>query len=73
VTEFRDTATDWEVRFDEIEATVCLWHGEDDTNVPVGDARRLARRIPTADLRLLDGTDHLHTLLEAVPRALEEH
>ncbi|MFB6146284.1 MAG: alpha/beta fold hydrolase [Halobacteriaceae archaeon] len=73
VTEFRNAATDWGVALDEIEAAVCLWHGSDDTNVPVDDARRLASRVPTARLRVLDGTDHLGALCRSVPDALSEH
>lgn len=73
VTEFRNTATDWEIDFAEIDAEVCLWHGENDTNVPITDVQRLKAQIPTAQLRVLDGADHLQTLLRSLPNALEKH
>lgn len=73
VNEFRNTATDWEIDFDEIDAEVCLWHGENDTNVPVSDVRRFESQIPTAKLRVLNGADHLQTLLRSAPDVLEEH
>lgn len=73
VTEFRETAADWGIDFGDVGAEVRLWHGEDDTNVPIGDARRLEARIPTAELRALDDADHLQTLLRSVPDAFEAY
>jgi pimeloyl-ACP methyl ester carboxylesterase len=73
VTEFRTTAEDWGLDVGGIEADVRLWHGEGDTNVPIGDARRLEARMPTARLRVLDDADHLRTLLRSVPAVLEGH
>jgi pimeloyl-ACP methyl ester carboxylesterase len=73
VTELRQTATDWGIDFDEIEVDVSLRHGENDTNVPVGDAGRLATKMPTAQLHVLDDADHLQALLRSVPAMLEHH
>lgn len=73
VTEFRHAATDWGVRFDAIEADVCLWHGENDANVPIDGVRRLEDRIPTAELRAFEDADHLGTFLRAAPDVLAEH
>ncbi|MFT4884411.1 MAG: pimeloyl-ACP methyl ester carboxylesterase [Natronomonas sp.] len=73
VTEFRHTAKDWGVRFGDIEADVCLWHGEADTNVPLADVRRLEKRVPNASLRALDDADHLQTLLRSTPDVLDGH
>jgi pimeloyl-ACP methyl ester carboxylesterase len=73
VTELRNTATAWDIDFAAVETAVCLWHGEDDTNVLVGDARRLHGVLPNAELRVLDGVDHLGTLLGCVPSVLERH
>ncbi|WP_097009711.1 alpha/beta fold hydrolase [Natronoarchaeum philippinense] len=73
ITEFRHTADDWGVDFDAVDAAVDLWHGDADTNVPIEDARRFATQIPTAQVRALDGADHLRALLRAVPKLLDEH
>ncbi|MFC4448098.1 alpha/beta fold hydrolase [Halorussus aquaticus] len=73
VTEFRHAATDWGIRFDDIEAEVRLWHGENDANVPIDGVRRLEERIPTAELRAFEDADHLGTLLRTVPDVLAEH
>lgn len=70
VTEFRNTATDWGVELADIDAEVRLWHGANDTNVPLADARRLESRVPTAELQVLDDADHLRTLLRSVPEML---
>ena len=73
VTEFRNTATDWGIDFGEIDTEVHLWHGTNDTNVPIADVRRLGTRIPTAQLHVLDDADHLQTLLRSVPEVLETY
>ncbi|TKX43125.1 alpha/beta hydrolase [Halorubrum sp. SD690R] len=70
VTEFRDAGSDWGIDLDAVDAPVRLWHGTDDANVPVAGAERLAEALPTAELRVLDGADHLGTLLRAAPEAL---
>ncbi|WP_245779389.1 alpha/beta fold hydrolase [Halostagnicola kamekurae] len=71
VIEFRDTATDWGVDFDEIDVEVRLWHGSNDTNVPIAGARRLEGEIPSAELHVLDDADHLQTLLRSTPHVME--
>ncbi|MFB6172478.1 MAG: alpha/beta fold hydrolase [Haloarculaceae archaeon] len=73
VTEFRDAATDWGVSLDAIDADVCLWHGADDANVPIEDARRLASRLPTARFETLPDADHLRALLRSAPEVLARH
>ena len=70
VTELRNTASEWDVAFGDIDADVRLWHGEQDTNVPVAGARQLRERIPGAELQLLEDADHLQTLCRATPDAL---
>ncbi|WP_336134436.1 alpha/beta fold hydrolase [Natronomonas amylolytica] len=72
VTEFRNTARDWEIAFENIEAEVRLWHGEADTNVPIADVRRLEQRLPNARLHALDDADHLQALLRSIPDVLDE-
>jgi pimeloyl-ACP methyl ester carboxylesterase len=73
VTEFRNTATDWEIDYDAIDPEIRIWHGRTDTNVPIGDARRFERALPDADLRLSADADHLQTLLQNIPDILETH
>ncbi|WP_458210569.1 alpha/beta fold hydrolase [Haladaptatus sp. NG-SE-30] len=73
VTELRNIATDWNFPFDEIGTEVCFWHGDNDTNVPIANVRRLTAQMPTAQLRVLDDADHLQTLLRSVPDVLEGH
>lgn len=72
VSELRATATEWDIDYAEIEPPVAFWHGEDDTNVPLEDARRLAAQFPSAEMTVLDGADHLRTLLRSVPQVLDE-
>ncbi|ELZ78467.1 alpha/beta fold family hydrolase [Haloferax larsenii JCM 13917] len=70
VTEFRATATDWDIDFDDIETEVCFWHGDDDANVPIAGVREFRERVPTAQLTVVDDADHLRTLLQSVPEVL---
>jgi pimeloyl-ACP methyl ester carboxylesterase len=70
VTEFRNTAADWNIDHGEIHADVRLWHGTKDTNVPITDVHRLKRMIPSADLHSIDDADHLQTLLRSLPEVL---
>lgn len=67
VTEFRHAATDWDVAFDDIETRVRLWHGTDDTNVPLPAVRRFESVLPNAHLAVLTDADHLQTVLRGVP------
>jgi pimeloyl-ACP methyl ester carboxylesterase len=62
-----------------IQPPVYLWHGDQDTNVPVAMAQHLADRIPDSSLTIYPGEGHLivprhwdeilATLLSADPRA----
>lgn len=70
VAELRQTATEWRVDFESVSSDVRLWHGSDDTNVPLGDARRFASELDGATLRVVDNADHLQTLLDSVPEIL---
>ncbi|ELZ42447.1 alpha/beta hydrolase fold protein [Halorubrum saccharovorum DSM 1137] len=70
VAEFRQTAAEWDVDFGDIDAPVRLWHGDDDENVPIAAVRRFEAALPTARLEVLDGADHLGTLLRSVPATL---
>jgi pimeloyl-ACP methyl ester carboxylesterase len=73
VAEFRHTARDWGVRFEDVAADVCFRHGEADTNVPIADARRLEKRVPNAEFHALDDADHLQALLRSIPDVLDGH
>lgn len=67
VTELRHAASDWDIAFDDIDAGVRLWHGTDDTNVPLAAVRRFESELPDAELRVVSGADHLGTVLRSVP------
>lgn len=69
VTELRHART-WTTPAAALAAPVTLHHGTADTNVPVGDARRLQAALPGASIEVHEGADHLGTLLEAGPAAL---
>ncbi|MFB6120616.1 MAG: alpha/beta fold hydrolase [Halobacteriaceae archaeon] len=71
VAETRLLAEAWADLADRVDRPVRLFHGGADENVPLPGARRLADRLPTADLTVLDGADHLHTLLRARPDVLD--
>ena len=73
VTEFRNTAGAWGIALDDVRATVRVRHGDEDANVPLVNARGLHERLPSAELHVLDGADHLETRLEATPDALTAH
>ena len=49
---------------------VLLWHGTKDVFCPVSHSEWLARRIPTAELRLVEGVSHF-AALEVMPRVLQ--
>lgn len=73
VTEFRHAAGNWGIDFDDIETIGQLWHGTDDTNVPLAGVRRLESRFPNVQLQVLTDADHLQTALRSVPELLEEY
>lgn len=73
VTELREMATGWHVDYSEIATDVRLWHGTDDTNVPLEDAQRLRQQLPSATLHTVDDADHLQTVLRCVPDVLRQY
>jgi pimeloyl-ACP methyl ester carboxylesterase len=52
----------WDVPLGEIRMPVRLWHGEDDAQVPVAIARRVAATLPTCRASFLPGAGHLWAL-----------
>lgn len=71
VTELRQAATDWNVDFESIEVGVQLWHGDNDTNVPISAVRRFESELQDGTVRVLEDADHLETLLRSVPEILQ--
>lgn len=65
VAEFERVGSEWAVPLAGVECPVELWHGSDDENVPIEGVRRLADRLPNGSLTVLDGTDHLETVLSS--------
>ncbi|WP_423746063.1 alpha/beta hydrolase (plasmid) [Haladaptatus sp. SPP-AMP-3] len=65
VTECRRFAEAWDVRFEEIDDGVRLWHGRRDTNAPVDSVRRLSERLPDGELTIFENQDHLGALVRS--------
>ena len=59
VHEARICAQPWGFDLAAIKPPVCIWHGDEDTNVPVAMARHLAARIPDSSLTIYRGEGHL--------------
>ncbi|WP_280536935.1 alpha/beta hydrolase [Halopenitus sp. POP-27] len=75
VTEFRTTAAEWGIPLDrlvEADIDVRFRHGDADTNASIADVRRFSQALATAEIRVLEGADHLRTLTRAGPTALCE-
>jgi len=54
---------EWDFDPSTIEATVTWWHGDDDKNVPLSAARRVADRIPKATLNVWHDEGHFASLV----------
>jgi pimeloyl-ACP methyl ester carboxylesterase len=67
-------ARPWGFDLTAIAVPVLLLHGGADRMVPVGHARAIAARVPTADLRVVPGAGHIDVLVEApsVLRAIRD-
>jgi pimeloyl-ACP methyl ester carboxylesterase len=50
---------DWGFGLEQIAAPVTVWHGREDPIAPCRHAEWLADRLPSAELRLLDGEGHI--------------
>ena len=48
----------WGFRLEEITMAVYLWHGEDDTSIPVSMGRYMAGAIPNCHATFLPGEGH---------------
>ncbi len=72
--DFHLFATDWGFRLEDITASVDVWHGDEDRNVPFSHGRLQADRIPGARLHTCPGeghllvVDHLEEILRTVSR-----
>lgn len=73
VTDLRNAATTWGLDYEAVNPEIRVWHGQMDTNVPVGDARRFVHALPGAELRVFADADHLQTLLRSASDVLECH
>jgi len=71
VTEFRNTASEWNIDFSLLETPIHFWHGETDTNVPIADVRRFDAAVPDSTLTVRAHADHLQTLTESMPHILD--
>jgi len=73
VRESRQFTGDWTFPLSAVDAEVRWWHGEDDANVPVDGARRVANRLPDCECSVLAGVDHLGALVESRERVLDRY
>ena len=61
--EFRNLWRSWGFEFEDIKPDVYLWHGEKDSNAPVGLARQVAARMPKCHATFYPDDDHMSTWL----------
>lgn len=57
------TFRDWDFRPEDVGCPAFLWYGGRDANAPERNGRWLAARIPSATLRIREGSTHLATLM----------
>ena len=51
-------ATPWGFRLEDIDKKIYLWHGEEDTTVPIHMGRYVARTVPDCEARFYPGQGH---------------
>jgi len=51
-------ATPWGFRLEDIDQKIYLWHGEEDTTVPIHMGRYVARTVPDCEARFYPGQGH---------------
>jgi pimeloyl-ACP methyl ester carboxylesterase len=51
-------ATPWGFRLEDIDKKIYLWHGEEDTTVPIHMGRYVARTVPDCEARYYPGQGH---------------
>lgn len=59
VWEVQLVSRDWGFELSDVEVPVGIWHGAEDNSTPVGMARAMARDIPGAELRIVEGIGHM--------------
>ena len=47
-------------RLEDVHLHVTLWHGEDDSLIPISHSQELAKRLTSAEVVALTGVGHLH-------------
>jgi len=72
-TEFRLLAQQWGGSLARVDQPIRLWHGEQDTNVPLAGVEQLSQRLPNSDLTTIPEGDHLSTLLDCRERIVDYH
>ncbi len=72
VDDYRTISFDWPFSIEKIQAPVNLWHGEEDTIVPISHGRYLQEHIPAAKLTVVPNEGHflLHRHISDVLQAL---
>jgi pimeloyl-ACP methyl ester carboxylesterase len=67
--EFRLLCTNWGERLEQVKARVSMWHGLEDTYVPVSMCRKVAGRIPGSESSYIEGSGHFMAV-EKLPAVL---
>ncbi|WP_232703343.1 alpha/beta fold hydrolase [Halobacterium wangiae] len=73
VRESRQFTRDWAFSLECVDCEVRWWHGEDDANVPVDGARRVADALPDCEFSALADADHLGALVESREHVLARY
>lgn len=68
IADMRILSQDWNIKYDEINCPIHIWHGEEDTLSPVQGAKAMADFIPGATPHYITGAGHLLMEIEAVFR-----
>ncbi len=58
----------WEIKYENIEAPIFVWHGESDTLVPIYPAKQLVTELPNCKSHFIDGAGHFLLESEQVGR-----
>ena len=62
VADYRALSEPWGLDLAAVRVPMVIWQGDDDTMVPLRHSQELAKRIPSAELRLWPGEGHLATI-----------
>ena len=62
VDDYRALSRPWDLDLAHVQVPMVIWHGDEDTMVPLRHSEQLAERVPSAELRVWPGAGHLGTI-----------